>query len=89
MDYLASRPDVDPEQIGAFGFSMGGSTTLLAAARDPRIKALAADSAWSDVRRWLRPSVAAVFTHPRDRFNALSLKIAEIRTGSTWTTSAR
>ena len=81
VDYLASRPDVDREQIGAFGFSMGGSTTLLAAARDPRIKAVAADSAWSDVRRWLRPSVAAVVTHPRDRFNALSLKIAEIRTG--------
>jgi dipeptidyl aminopeptidase/acylaminoacyl peptidase len=81
VDYLASRPDVDRERIGAFGFSMGGSTTLLAAARDPRIKAVAADSAWSDVRRWLRPSVRAVFTRPRDRFNALSLKLAEMRTG--------
>jgi dipeptidyl aminopeptidase/acylaminoacyl peptidase len=81
VDYLASRPDVDADRIGAFGFSMGGSTTLLAAARDPRIKAVAADSAWSDVRRWLRPSVAAVFTRPRDRFHALSLKLAEVRTG--------
>jgi fermentation-respiration switch protein FrsA (DUF1100 family) len=33
------------------------------------------------VRHWLRPSVAAVFTRPRDRFNALSLKLAQIRTG--------
>jgi dipeptidyl aminopeptidase/acylaminoacyl peptidase len=81
VDYVASRPDVDRDRIGALGFSMGGSTTLLAAAREPRIKAVAADSAWSDVRRWLRPSVAAVFTRPRDRFNALSLKLAEIRTG--------
>lgn len=81
VDYLASRPDVDGERLGAFGFSMGGSTALMAAAQDPRIKAVAADSAWSDVRRWLRPSVAAVVTRPRDRFNALSLKLAEMRTG--------
>jgi len=81
VDHLAARPDVDGDRIGAFGFSMGGSTALLAAAREPRIKAVAADSAWSDVRRWLRPSVGAVFTRPRDRFNALSLKLAELRTG--------
>lgn len=81
VDHLASRPDVDRDRIGAFGFSMGGSTVLMAAAREPRIKAVGADSAWSDVRHWLRPSVGAVFTRPRDRFNALSLKLAELRTG--------
>lgn len=81
LDYLASRPDVDRDRIGAFGFSMGGSTILLTAAGEPRIKAVATDSAWSDVRHWLRPSVGAVFTRPRDRFNALSLKLAELRTG--------
>ena len=81
VDHLASRPDVDVERLGAFGFSMGGATALLAAARESRIKAVVADSAWSDVRHWLRPSVGAVFTHPRDRFNALSLKLAELRTG--------
>jgi uncharacterized protein len=81
VDHLASRPDVDRGRIGAFGFSMGGSTVLMASAREPRIKAVGADSAWSDVRHWLRPSVGAVFTRPRDRFNALSLKLAELRTG--------
>jgi len=82
VDYLVSRPDVDRERLGALGFSMGGATTLLTAAREPRLKAVVADSAWSDVRRWLRPSVGDVFVHPRDRFTALSLKLAELRTGT-------
>jgi uncharacterized protein len=81
VDYLGSRPEVDMDKLGAFGFSMGGATALMTAARERRIKAIVADSAWSDVRRWLRPSVGAAFTHPRDRFNALSLKLAELRTG--------
>jgi dipeptidyl aminopeptidase/acylaminoacyl peptidase len=81
LDYLARRPEVDESRLGAFGFSMGGATALMTAAREPRIKAVAADSAWSEVDRWLQPSVGAVFTHPRDRFNALSLQLAELRTG--------
>jgi uncharacterized protein len=81
VDYLASRPDVDSEHIGALGFSMGGATTLLAAGRDPRIKAVVADSAWKTAKSWLRPSVKAVFVHPRDHFSALSLAFAELRSG--------
>ena len=82
VDYLASRPDVDAEKLGAFGFSMGGATAIMTAAREPRIKALVGDSAWSEARAWLRPSVKAVFTRPRDRFTALSLELAELRTGT-------
>jgi dipeptidyl aminopeptidase/acylaminoacyl peptidase len=81
VDYLASRPDVDAENLGALGFSMGGATTLLASARDPRIKAVVADSAWKTAKSWLRPSVKAVFLHPRDHLSALSLTFAELRTG--------
>jgi dienelactone hydrolase len=39
VDYLQSRPDIDPERIGMIGFSMGGIETWLAAAVDDRIKA--------------------------------------------------
>jgi dipeptidyl aminopeptidase/acylaminoacyl peptidase len=81
VDHLASRPDVDSEHIGALGYSMGGATTLLAAARDPRIKAVVADSAWKTAKSWLRPSLRAVFLHPRDHFSALSLAFAELRAG--------
>jgi fermentation-respiration switch protein FrsA (DUF1100 family) len=60
---------------------MGGATALLAAGGDPRIKAVVADSSWSEAKNWLRPSVKASFLHPRDRFSALSLKLAELRGG--------
>ncbi len=37
IDYLESRPDVDPARIAVIGFSKGGMETYLAAAVDPRI----------------------------------------------------
>jgi len=37
IDYLETRPDVDPKRIGLIGFSKGGMETYLAAAVDPRI----------------------------------------------------
>jgi dienelactone hydrolase len=37
LDYLETRPDVDPKRIGVIGFSKGGMETYLAAAVDPRI----------------------------------------------------
>jgi len=81
VDYLVTRADVNSERIGALGFSMGGATTLMAAADDQRVKAVVADSSWSEAKNWLRPSVKASFLHPRDRFSALSLKLAELRGG--------
>lgn len=37
LDYLESRPDVDPTRIGMIGFSMGGIEAWLAAAADQRV----------------------------------------------------
>jgi dienelactone hydrolase len=37
IDYLQTRPDVDPKRIGMMGFSKGGMETYLAAAADERI----------------------------------------------------
>lgn len=39
VDYLLTRPDVDPERIGAAGLSIGGLRTAHLVAADPRIKA--------------------------------------------------
>jgi cephalosporin-C deacetylase-like acetyl esterase len=41
VDYLASRADIDPERIGAFGCSGGGTMTALLGALDPRVHAIA------------------------------------------------
>ena len=38
MDYLASRPDVDAQRIGALGMSMGSTKAWWLAALDPRVK---------------------------------------------------
>ena len=39
IDYLSSRPDVDPQLIGVIGWCMGGGYSLALATDDPRIKA--------------------------------------------------
>jgi dipeptidyl aminopeptidase/acylaminoacyl peptidase len=40
IDYLVSRPDVDPDRIGCVGISMAGYYAPRAAAFEPRIKAM-------------------------------------------------
>ncbi|WP_141327086.1 alpha/beta hydrolase [Myxococcus sp. AB025B] len=46
LDFVAARPDVDPARLGLFGFSMGGTTALLVAEHDARVKAVAAAGAY-------------------------------------------
>jgi cephalosporin-C deacetylase-like acetyl esterase len=41
VDYLQSRPDIDPNRIGAFGCSGGGTMTALLGALDTRVHAIA------------------------------------------------
>jgi len=46
VTYLNTLPMVASEQIGAFGVCAGGGYTLVAAAQDDRIKAVAVTAAW-------------------------------------------
>lgn len=48
IDWALVHTPSDPERIGASGISYGSGTSTLAAARDPRIKAVAALSTWGD-----------------------------------------
>lgn len=41
LDYLAARPDVDGQRLGAFGCSGGGTITAFLSALDDRVKATA------------------------------------------------
>ncbi|MGW1407220.1 CocE/NonD family hydrolase [Streptomyces sp. NPDC002403] len=48
-DALVQIDGVDPGRIGFFGSSYGAGTSLLAAANDQRVKAVAGTSAWGDL----------------------------------------
>jgi dienelactone hydrolase len=54
VDYLQSRPEVDPHRIACTGLSMGGWRTVFLAGLDPRIKA-ACVAGWMTSFRYLIP----------------------------------
>lgn len=58
--YLKSRPDTDPEGIGFFGISKGGSAGLIAAINDPYIRCCVTDGIFATevtmvpyMRKWI------------------------------------
>jgi pimeloyl-ACP methyl ester carboxylesterase len=48
VDYLVTRPDVDPERIGVHGFSSAGATAIMATARLPALRAVVAEGGYGD-----------------------------------------
>jgi dienelactone hydrolase len=54
VDYLVTRPDVDPDRIGCEGVSMGGYRALFLSALDPRIRAGCVAGFMSTVRPMVR-----------------------------------
>ena len=81
VDYLTSRADVDRARIGALGISLGGSTTLLAAANDPRIKAIVDDSGFSDAPNVIETSFEHFIGLPAFPFAPITVAIVAWRTG--------
>jgi dienelactone hydrolase len=49
LDYLVSRPDVDPERLGVTGISGGGAATFWIAAADERVKVAVPVSGMADL----------------------------------------
>jgi len=45
LDYLATRPEVDPKRLGCVGLSVGGYRSFMLSALDPRIK-VGVDVCW-------------------------------------------
>jgi dipeptidyl aminopeptidase/acylaminoacyl peptidase len=50
IDFVAAQPGVDPDRIGALGFSMGGATLALTAAEDSRLRAVVIEAAFASLR---------------------------------------
>jgi dienelactone hydrolase len=54
LDYLSTRGDLDMRHVAVFGQGSGGAIAILAAAADPRIRALDLMDPWGDWPDWLR-----------------------------------
>ncbi|MBM3947412.1 MAG: hypothetical protein FJ315_08480, partial [SAR202 cluster bacterium] len=65
VDYLISRPEVDPQRLGCVGISMGGYRSLFLAGLDERIRAGCVVGFMSTVRPMIR---AHVDTHSNVHF---------------------
>jgi dipeptidyl aminopeptidase/acylaminoacyl peptidase len=64
IDWLGTRPDVDPERIGGLGFSMGGYVMAQVAAGDSRLRAVVLEA--------LPPSFDEYLDHLHDKWGMLS-----------------
>ncbi len=65
LDYALSRPDVDPKRLASYGYSGGGGFVPQAAMHDPRIRAIAMNSAVVDAYP-LFSTMPAVLATPKE-----------------------
>jgi dipeptidyl aminopeptidase/acylaminoacyl peptidase len=54
VTFLRTRPDVDSLRIGGIGFSMGGMILATVASRDPRVRAVVLEGAFSSLEDEMR-----------------------------------
>ena len=57
IDYLLTRPEVDPDKIGVTGISGGGAATFWIAAADDRVKVAVPVSGMSDLESYVKNKV--------------------------------
>ena len=57
IDYLVSRPEIDPDQIAVTGISGGGAATFWIAAADERVKVAVPVSGMSDLESYVTDQV--------------------------------
>jgi hypothetical protein len=56
LNFLSARDDLDVNNVGMFGTGSGGTIAILAAAVDPRIKAIDVIGPWGDWPDWMATS---------------------------------
>ncbi|MGA4954443.1 alpha/beta fold hydrolase [Streptomyces lavendulocolor] len=93
IDWAVAHAGADPSRIGLLAESYGAAVSLNAAAFDPRVKAVAALSGWTDLvgsqrRNGARPSTVGLFQELVGRLNGrfderLSAAFADLRRGGT------
>jgi fermentation-respiration switch protein FrsA (DUF1100 family) len=73
LGFLKTRAEIDPKRIGVYGFSMGGSSAVLAAARSNGFRALVADSAFTSLKDQARTAITGFYHLPAFPFLHLTV----------------
>jgi dipeptidyl aminopeptidase/acylaminoacyl peptidase len=77
VDYLATRPEVDPDRIGLVGTSLGAASVIRAAAAVPKARAVVAESAYSSLQDNVADGVRRLLHLPAFPFAPLVVYFAE------------
>jgi len=80
VDFVQSRPPLS-RRIVLYGFSMGASTAILAAARDPAVTAVIADSPFADLKTYLLKNLSDWTNLPSFPFNQAFMLVVPPLTG--------
>jgi cephalosporin-C deacetylase-like acetyl esterase len=78
IDYLVTRPDLDPGRIGATGRSGGGVTTFFLAAIDDRVRASAPVSGTLSTAGWVRQRLTRAHCDCQYPINSHGLLYSEV-----------
>ncbi len=81
VDFLAQQKETRGEPVGAWGISLGGATSILAAAQDSRIKAVVDDSGFSDAPNVIQSAFSHFIHLPTFPFAPLTVGLSEERIG--------
>jgi dipeptidyl aminopeptidase/acylaminoacyl peptidase len=72
------RDTIDPKRVGIYGFSMGGSAAILAAAKTGAFSAVVADSAFTSLRDQAREAITGFYHLPAFPFLHLTVLAYEL-----------
>lgn len=81
IDTLTARREVDPARVGVFGMSMGGVVSILVAAEDRRVRALAVEAPYSRQDTILTRSLRHYLKLPTLGIGAVAKRIVALRLG--------
>ncbi len=73
LEFLKNRHEVDPARIGIYGFSLGASSAILAAAKTRAFSAVVADSAFTSLRDQARDAIRGFYHLPSFPFLFLAV----------------
>jgi len=73
LDFLKTRPEIDSGHIGIYGFSMGGSAAILAAAHTNAFRAVVVDSAFTSLRDQAHDAITGFYHLPSFPFLPLAI----------------